>query len=491
MVKIGPRRRTSTGQTNGPVKKAVLIGANYDSVPKDPNYGALTRARQDAKDFAELLIAKYGYARGNIVLMLDEEEGDPRFAPTRDNILREIRRLVYGARSGDHFLFYYSGHSGQVESPSTEEDDGMDEYIVPVDYWQRPDLALKKRMILDNKLRKLLVDTLPIGANLTAIFDSCHSGTLLDLDHYLCHSVYYPWVSPGFRYDNTMWRRVRRRNAQRVMTQAEVKVIKKKLPRSARASKQNSTASQNSQMASSSSVRIYQRKRVSQDEVLVFDTSVGVLDLENGQTREFSIFNQPRRAVKRRRNTTLSMLLEACGSEVSLDKISQRSDTVDDLDVPMCSSPTDMMPCNGFCEPKPDHANNKPNVVSLSACRDEQMTWENKRHSFTQVLIRQLKSNAHPPLKQLVQSLTFNMNEHYQKLHNWSRQQWDKGKKMAASGSGGFPSVGGAPEALTGEPEPVKGAEKAVDLPILELENFSEPQLGSLRTLTLQETFDP
>ena len=67
----------------------------------------------------------------------------------------------------------------------------------------------KKRMIIDNKLRKMLVDTLPIGAHLTAIFDSCHSGTLLDLDHYLCNNIYFPWISPGFRNQNTLWRGVR------------------------------------------------------------------------------------------------------------------------------------------------------------------------------------------------------------------------------------------------------------------------------------------
>ena len=34
-----------------------------------------------------------------------------------------------------------------------------------------------------------MVERLPVGVCLTAIFDSCHSGTLLDLDHYDCHKV--------------------------------------------------------------------------------------------------------------------------------------------------------------------------------------------------------------------------------------------------------------------------------------------------------------
>lgn len=52
---------------------------------------------------------------------------------------------------------------------------------------------------VNQELRERLVDPLPVGAMLTAIFDSCHSGTLLDLDHYLCNTVYFPWVNKGTR----------------------------------------------------------------------------------------------------------------------------------------------------------------------------------------------------------------------------------------------------------------------------------------------------
>lgn len=62
---------------------------------------------------------------------------------------------------------------------------------------------------------------LPKGSTLTAIFDSCTSGTLLgnvlsarllfafadtqkDLDHYKCNNVYRPWVNKGGRRSNTL-----------------------------------------------------------------------------------------------------------------------------------------------------------------------------------------------------------------------------------------------------------------------------------------------
>jgi len=65
------------------------------------------------------------------------------------------------------------------------------------------------------------VGSLPKGSTLTAIFDSCTSGTLLgnvlstyplsavadtqkDLDHYKCNNVYRPWVNKGGRRSNTL-----------------------------------------------------------------------------------------------------------------------------------------------------------------------------------------------------------------------------------------------------------------------------------------------
>ncbi|KAJ8463552.1 hypothetical protein ONZ51_g10191 [Trametes cubensis] len=461
MVKIGPRRRVSNhhhAPASGPVKKGLLIGINYDHIPEDPEYPALHHARADTKEFAELLIAKYNYTRENVVILVDEEGGDPRLAPTRANILYEIAKLVQDARSGDHFMFYF-------ESPTTEEDDGMDEYIVPVDYWEHPDdLRLEKRVILDNKLRKLLVDTLPVGANLTAIFDSCHSGTLLDLDHYLCNNVYFPWISPGFRNHNTLWRRVRTTNVcPRLSKRIVDGYVLIELVQISLLSEASTTCS----------VRIYQRKRVSQDEVLAYDTSVGVCDSDNGKTRQFSVYRQPSRSIKRRKNTTLSMLLEVYGSDISIAAIAQNPDIAEEFDVPMCSSPVDMRPCNGFCE-KVDTPASGPSVISLAACGDSQTTWESKHHSFTQALIHQLKPNPHQPIGQLVRNLTFQLYKHSRKLHTWSKRRRESWKEKQ--------------KGQVADPDLVK---EGTPDPTLELENFSEPQLGSLRTLTLNEPFNP
>lgn len=52
-----------------------------------------------------------------------------------------------------------------------------------------------------------LVDRLPIGSKLTAVFDSCHSGTLLDLDHYLCNEVYHPFLCRDPSRQRSWWMR--------------------------------------------------------------------------------------------------------------------------------------------------------------------------------------------------------------------------------------------------------------------------------------------
>lgn len=115
-------------------------------------------------------------------------------------------------------------------------------------------------------------------------------------------------------------------------------------------------------------MRIYQRKRVSEDEVLVLNTSVGIFDTDDGKARQFSIRTHPK-SVQRRASSMLSQLLDGCESKLSLDDLERGIGTVnEDYDAPICSSPTDMRVCNGWCdksqkpsEPKPQG----PNVVRL------------------------------------------------------------------------------------------------------------------------------
>ncbi|KAG8921749.1 Ca(2+)-dependent cysteine protease, partial [Tulasnella sp. 418] len=74
------------------------------------------------------------------------------------------------------FILLVSGHGGFVKDKDGDERDGYDEAIYPADYKDQG-------VIIDDHLHSILVKNLPAGCRLTAIFDSCHSGTALDLPY--------------------------------------------------------------------------------------------------------------------------------------------------------------------------------------------------------------------------------------------------------------------------------------------------------------------
>jgi hypothetical protein len=45
---------------------------------------------------------------------------------------------------------------------------------------------------------------IPLCRVLQAVLDTCHSGTMLDLPHFHCNSVYVPWQSKGERRTMTL-----------------------------------------------------------------------------------------------------------------------------------------------------------------------------------------------------------------------------------------------------------------------------------------------
>ncbi|KAI9337879.1 peptidase C14, caspase domain-containing protein [Zopfochytrium polystomum] len=103
------------------------------------------------------------------ILVLTEDQPDPSKHPTRDVILHGLAWLVEDAQDGD------PGTGSAVKDVSGDEIDGMDETIVPLDYEENG-------QILDDVGHfNIAVAPLPRGSRLTAIFDCCHSGSIMDL----------------------------------------------------------------------------------------------------------------------------------------------------------------------------------------------------------------------------------------------------------------------------------------------------------------------
>ncbi|KAH7884201.1 caspase domain-containing protein, partial [Phlebopus sp. FC_14] len=155
-------------------KKALLIGINYTGQRRE-----LHGCINDVKNVKRFLTSSWGYHDGDIVMLVDETN-NPRQMPTRRNMIDAMRWLVKDAKPHDALFFHYSGHGGQVPDEDGDEIDGFDEVIYPVDY-------KTAGIIVDDDLHRIMVRPLPSGCRLTAIFDSCHSGTALDLP-YIYHS---------------------------------------------------------------------------------------------------------------------------------------------------------------------------------------------------------------------------------------------------------------------------------------------------------------
>ncbi|KAF2730435.1 hypothetical protein EJ04DRAFT_500442 [Polyplosphaeria fusca] len=151
-------------------RKALLIGINYFG-----QRGQLRGCINDVKNMSTYLNSHFGYKREDMVTLTDDQQ-NPMSQPTKANILRAMHWLVKDAQPNDSLFFHYSGHGGQTKDLDGDEDDGYDEVIYPVDF-------RTAGHIVDDEMHRIMVGSLRPGVRLTAIFDSCHSGSALDLPY--------------------------------------------------------------------------------------------------------------------------------------------------------------------------------------------------------------------------------------------------------------------------------------------------------------------
>ncbi|KAI9454194.1 caspase domain-containing protein [Russula earlei] len=150
-------------------RKAVCVGINYSG-----QQHTLQGCVDDARRMYQFLMAQYRYPHSNIIVLTDDNP-NPRSQPTRMNLLNAMRWLVEDAHPDDALFIHYSGHGGRTRDHDGDESDGFDEVIFPLDY-------RTTGIITDDLLHETLVKPLPAGCRLTAVFDSCHSGSILDLN---------------------------------------------------------------------------------------------------------------------------------------------------------------------------------------------------------------------------------------------------------------------------------------------------------------------
>ncbi|KIM40751.1 hypothetical protein M413DRAFT_167260 [Hebeloma cylindrosporum] len=349
-------------QRGGPVTQ---IKTRLKAVRKTNRLDSLRGPHRDVRVMRDLLITS------DIVVLIDDDDPrHPELQPTRENILKQIKLLVDNAQENDRFFFHFAGHATQEETDDIDEEDGLNEFIVPSD----------GKNIKDNELRAALVDPLPPKTSLIAVFDSCFSASLLDLKHFRCNRVYVPWLNKGNRRTNSLWNLNERKHA---------KISTRGGPPPA--------------------LRLHERHgkwaRTSLDQVMESPADpqgIGSKPMSQASTTK-------------------------CSLSISTEGLQKPSSMW--LDSPsgmgrQYESPVALY-CNGFCRdfaPAVDPNSNTPDVICISSSKDSQRSWEDSNgNSMSQILVKLLTSNPHPTYQDLMTLVSHEIHAFYLDLHSKSR----------------------------------------------------------------------
>jgi len=231
--------------------------------------------------------------------------------------------------------------------------------------------------IVNNELNDILVKPLPIDTFLLAVFDTCHSGTMLDLPHHHCNIVYVPWQSKGDRATLTLRNNNVRHHAIGLSghrgTGYPLRSIASVI----------SHADGNIRLHTDPSPLPSPRLRI--------DTQMGG-SVDGGPSN------------KRWKSMGDS---EACASILSPTRL--RS-----------NSPIAYVKCDGWCRYDPFA---RRVALSLSACSDPQRAWEGPQGSLTTVLCKYLAKNPRSSYRNLMTYVNYALHENARKLHEYTRQQ--------------------------------------------------------------------
>ena len=154
-----------------PKKTALLIGINYTNTSSQ-----LGGCINDIQNVSNLLRNK-GY---RCALMTELTP----IKATKNNILKAFIQLLTTSNTGDSLFFHFSGHGTNTLDRNKDELDGRDEMICPCDF----------NMISDDELNKIIQLYLKPNVTLFALFDSCFSGTVLDLKYNYAPNILNPRV---------------------------------------------------------------------------------------------------------------------------------------------------------------------------------------------------------------------------------------------------------------------------------------------------------
>ncbi|MEM6638385.1 MAG: caspase family protein [Pseudomonadota bacterium] len=149
-----------------PRKHALLIGVN--NYPQLGEQYKLWGCVNDARLVGSVLENYFGFESENVVYLLDE-------AATEAGIRGAMAALTERVGQDDVVVFHFSGHGSRRRTTDPDEASGKDSTIMPYDSGRRPHPNLD---IPDNDIQTWIESVTEKTANVTLVFDCCHSGTI-------------------------------------------------------------------------------------------------------------------------------------------------------------------------------------------------------------------------------------------------------------------------------------------------------------------------
>jgi len=165
------------------MKKAVLIGCNYQNTPYELN-GCIN----DIDTMRNLLKKYFNYTDSEIIIMTDDLDKSSKFYPTKNNIMNMLKNTFINTL--DQIYIHYSGHGSNIIDRNKDELDNFDECIIPADYYNG-------QYIIDDELYTLFTYVKP-SCQLLLSLDCCMSGTICDLNY--CYN--YNHITRNFNVSN-------------------------------------------------------------------------------------------------------------------------------------------------------------------------------------------------------------------------------------------------------------------------------------------------
>ena len=133
---------------------------------RNPAIRQLKGAPNDARNFSQLLIDRYGYPRENVCLLLNEQATTAAFRSSFQ------AALVDRARAGDVAVVYFSGHGSQVPDENGDEPSGWDQTLM---FHDARSGGVKD--LVDDEINVMLERLYAKTTNVVVVLDSCNSGS--------------------------------------------------------------------------------------------------------------------------------------------------------------------------------------------------------------------------------------------------------------------------------------------------------------------------